>query len=307
MTMDTGMKSSPSLKSPLLLGHPDNKRIQNSNNDLKLAKDAVPENTIGASQGKPDKDDGSMTATINSVQLAINLINLCFGVGVFSLPWSLAGASLIPGISITLGVLIVNYWTNMIVVEAAERKQIFEFGELLGSIPGSLGPILQTFYVTVNWLSCYIVLIMYLGVMADSALPYVAGTMIYDRSVLVTLFAIMLTPVCFLDMKYLSFTSALSVIVTVSIFFIVVQTLIERPLVDDLLVPTPCMFGLSLGSVTMFSAMMQAVVIQTVVVPMYGQLENRSVRKFRNVLRFSFGFLFLFLMSFAIGLCFFRS
>lgn len=53
-----------------------------------------------------------------------------------------------------------------------------------------------------------------------------------------------------------------------------------------------CILGFSKGNIAMVSAMMQAVIIQMCILPMYQQLENRTPQKFQSIVVTAFSMLF---------------
>merc|ERR1719331_1741045 len=100
--------------------------------------------------------------TATSSELVVNLITCGLGTGVFTLPWSTAGASILPALVIVALVLALNAWTISILVEAAERHQTFGLGSLLARLPGRLGQIGQYLCNAVLWLSMFLCLVGYI-------------------------------------------------------------------------------------------------------------------------------------------------
>jgi len=107
--------------------------------------------------------------------------------------------------------------------------------------------------------------------------------------------ALLLLPLCFLDMKYLSFTSSLSVLVNLYIFGYVLYEFSQVQWVPQ---DNSCLVGLSSGTFTFFSVLMFSVIIQMCVLPMYQQLQDRTPAKFQHCVVVSFTFLFVFTMLF---------
>jgi len=104
--------------------------------------------------------------------------------------------------------------------------------------------------------------------------------------------SLLVLPLCFFDQRYLSFSSTVAVIVNIYIFVVVAV----QP-------KTPagmCYLGIGTGFVAMVSVMMQAVVVQMCVLPMYQELEDRSPRKFRKVVIVGFGTLIVIFSAFAV-------
>jgi amino acid permease len=219
--------------------------------------------------------------------LTINLIAGGLGAGIFSLPWSTAGASLIPSIMTIGGVLLLNGFTMVILVEAAEHWKAFDLGGLLRNIPGKLGPIMEVCCNTLVWISGFMCLISYFIIIADSVIPFAGHSMLSNRHVVVGLTAVVLMPITFLNQRNMAWTSSLVVLVNVYIFLLLISLYAHDPAPADV-----CILGFSTGNVAMVSAMMQAVIIQMCVLPMYEKLEDRSPRKFQCIVITAFSGLF---------------
>mmetsp|Transcript_40187 Transcript_40187/g.71321 ORF Transcript_40187/g.71321 Transcript_40187/m.71321 type:complete len:422 (+) Transcript_40187:40-1305(+) len=221
-------------------------------------------------------------------QITLNLVTGGFGVGLFSLPWSTAGASIIPATVMILIVILLNAWTISILVEAAEKYQAFDLGALLSKLPGRLSKIAQPVVNCAICFTLFLVLVGYITVMAN-----VGHDILGNRTLAVALSAAIVLPLCFLDQAYLSFTSFLAVVVNVFLFMVMASL---TPKHTDHI----CYLGLGPGNIAMFSAMMQAIVIQMCVLPMYGELEDRSPAKFNRIVATSFGILFMVFAAFAV-------
>jgi amino acid permease len=219
--------------------------------------------------------------------LTINLIAGGLGAGIFSLPWSTAGASLIPSLLTIGGVLTLNGWTMMILVNAAESKKAFDLGGLLRNCPGKLGPIMEVACNMLVWISGFMCLISYFIIIADSTVPFAGHSMLRSRYVVVGLTAVFILPLTFLNQRNMSWTSSLVVLVNVYIFMLLCALHEVEPAPADV-----CFLGFSTGSIAMVSAMMQAVIIQMCILPMYQQLEDRSPQKFRGIVMTAFSGLF---------------
>merc|ERR1719171_1425105 len=84
----------------------------------------------------------------------------------------------------------------------------------------------------------------------------------------------------------------------VYIFMLIGAGLMRKEIHSTL--PPTCLFNVGRGNVAMFSAMMQAVIIQMCVLPMYAELEDRTPKRFSGTLNLSFSILFLIFSAFAI-------
>ena len=106
---------------------------------------------------------------------------------------------------------------------------------------------------------------------------------------------LVLLPLSFLPQRYLSFTSFLAVIVNIYVFVVIVFSAQDTEEWVEV-----CYVGIGSGTISMFSAMMTAIVIQMCVLPMYGELEHRSPQKFNNIVKAGFGSLFVIFASYAV-------
>merc|ERR1712048_1000220 len=60
-----------------------------------------------------------------------------------------------------------------------------------------------------------------------------------------------------------------------------------------------CYLGFSTGSVSMVSSLMQCIIVQMCILPMYEELQDRTPRKFLGVLAVAFGSLVVVFAGFA--------
>merc|ERR1712232_1513273 len=192
------------------------------------------------------------------------------GAGILSIPWTSAGASVLPAVAILFLVLLLNYWTIMILIEGGERYQVFDLGALLNKV-AKIGPLADKYVNVLIWISSFMCLIGYLIIIGDK----------------------------------LAFTSQFAILVNVYLFGLVFYLGMYPPDEDkaqkgenDASSGSLCYFAISKGGVSMCSAMMMAITIQMCVLPFYEELEDRSVEKFRTIMKKSFAFLFLLFAGF---------
>jgi len=238
-----------------------------------------------------DTPDDAPKASARAVTL--NLITGGFGIGMFSLPWSLAGASLIPGVLTILLVVLVNGWTVSILIAGAEKYQAFDLGALLSYLPGGISRPARIATNVAVWVVLFITQVGYVIVMAEAVMS-VAGndTLFKERPAAVVLVSVIVLPLCFLDQRYLNLSSGLSVLVNVFVFAVIAS---EPKKPEGL-----CYLGAGLGTLSMISVMMQSIVVQMCVLPMYQELEGRTPETFRRVVRHSFGALSMIFVAFAV-------
>lgn len=236
--------------------------------------------------------------TISGAKLAVNLITGGLGTGILSLPWSTAGATLIPALVIIFVVLAVNAWTIRILVGAAERFQTFDLGGLLSHLPGACrASAARALCNATVWASMFLSLAGYLVAIGDSA-SRVLGEGQADRRLLLCAAALLVLPLCFLSQERLAFTSSLSVAVYMYIFIFLGLLLGQEVAKDELEVP--CIFNTGRGVIAMVSAMMQSVIIQMCVLPMYEELDSRTPEKFNRIIALAFAVLFFIYAGFAV-------
>lgn len=229
-------------------------------------------------------------------QITMNLMSGGLGAGIFSIPWTTAGTSLMPALVVIAGVLIVNAWTVMILVEAAERTKTFDLGGLLSHLPGRTGQAAQALGNSFIWMTSFICLVAYFVVVTDSIAPFTVGTKFHSRFFQVCLCAVVVMPLTFLNQRKLSCTSLL--VISVNIY--IVLLLGDLFFADSPPHPDICILGFSKGAIAMMSGVSQAIIVQLCVLPMYGQLEDRSPEKFHRIVTVSFSLLYFFFSAYAI-------
>eukprot|EP00756_Hemistasia_phaeocysticola_P006532 Hpha_TRINITY_DN13880_c0_g1::TRINITY_DN13880_c0_g1_i1::g.69774::m.69774 len=242
-----------------------------------------------------ETEEGSVT----TVQMVANLVTGGLGTGILSMPWCTAGASLFTSVAIAGCVLCLNAATIMVLVYAAERHQRFDLGALMGTIPGRLGPIAQWVCDVCVWISMWLCLLGYMIVVGDSFTEVtpdhgIAG----KRAFWVAVGTVMCLPICFVEQKYLSFTSTLSICVNIFLFvYLCVHAGVLKH--EGNLPGGFCALGFTKGNIAFLSNMMFTTVVQLCILPMYRELKDRSPRKFLGVLSASFGSLWVLFSLFA--------
>jgi len=229
--------------------------------------------------------------TATGAQLMLNIVVCGLGTGLFTLPWSVAGASCFLGVAIVAFVLALNAWTIFLLVEAAEAYQAFDIGSLLSHLPGQLGHTLPRVVNFTIWVGGFFCLVSYVIVIADCAAPFAQ----LGPWRLKTLASLLVFPLCFLDQRWLSMTSSMSVGAVAVVFWLLLQ--LSH---DTEAFPSLCLAGVSWGTVSMFASMMQTVILQMCVLPMYGEMKDRSPGSFERVVFWSFLILFKICACFAV-------
>jgi amino acid permease len=198
-------------------------------------------------------------------------------------------------------VLSVNAFTINILVEASEDQQTFDLGSLLAQLPGRLGVPTQVVTNIIVWLSMFLCLVGYFVVIADCALRAMKKDPedeTWTRNLVLGGAAVLVLPLCFLDQSKLALTSIFTVAVNVYVFGLMSSDYATTFSNGGL--ERACMLNMSKGTVAMVSTMMQCVIIQMCVLPMYGELKDRSPKKMRHITAVSFCILFLIFVAFAL-------
>jgi len=235
--------------------------------------------------------DSDSTPTASARSITLNLITGGFGIGMFSLPWSTAGASLIPGLCMIGLIVALNGCTISILIEGADKHGAFDLGALLGHLGGKRGMISQVLCSTAVWTTLYLTQVGYTLIMVD-AVHTMLGARTPGRTALVFIVSLAMLPLSLLNQKYLSFTSQLAVAVNLYILFV---TSFEDKNPEGM-----CLLGYGPGMISMASVMAQAVVVQMCVLPMYRELEDRSPQKFNRIVQVAFTTLAVIFSAFVV-------
>lgn len=240
--------------------------------------------------------------------ISANLVMSGLGAGILSLPWAMAGASIVPSVITIIVVMALNVVTIMILVYAAERHQAFDLGTLLSHLPGGIGPVVQVFNNALTWVSVFLTLVGYIVVMADSLEPFMGLLLGLDtkgslddtfwsvRAPLLAVAGMVVLPICFVDQERLAVSSVVGICVTIYLFIVVAILFKQEGVAPDCCVVSS---GIHEGSLTMFSVLMQCSIAQMCVLPMYAELENRSPRRFGTAVVAAFGFLAVLFAAFS--------
>lgn len=244
----------------------------------------------GANPEEEDKRGGAPRASARAVTL--NVVTGGFGLGIFSLPWSTAGASLLPAFLLIVAVVALNGFTVNVLIEGSEKHQAFDLGALFSYLPSRVSAVAQAATNAAVWAVLFLTQVGYTNVMSNAVMSVSKGSFLHDRPLTIVLVSLLVLPLCFFDQRNLAFTSALAV--TVNLYIFVLMCFQPKHAAHT------CMLGFGRGLLAMISVMMQAVVIQMCVLPMYKELAERSPAKFRRVVLHSFSILALIFAAFSI-------
>merc|ERR1712137_1317662 len=105
---------------------------------------------------------------------------------------------------------------------------------------------------------------------------------------------VVMLPLCFLNQKYLNVTSSVTIALNLLIF-VILCCLPKRP-------SGTCVLGIGEGTMSMVASLVQAIVIQMCVLPMYQDMKDRSPPRFCRSVNISFLVVFvLFSTYFTVG------
>lgn len=179
--------------------------------------------------------------------MTVNLITGGLGAGILTLPWGMAGASVVVALLLILLVVSLNACTILILVHAAEEHGKFDLGSLLRLVPGRwAGPLAQGACNALVWLTLWMTLVGarsalpaaaprsrarlpllhrgrpgagYLIIIQDCLVPLApAGSLLSRRWVWAVIASCVVLPLSLTDLKFLSWTSAFSVCVNLYLF-----------------------------------------------------------------------------------------
>merc|ERR550514_1623963 len=99
--------------------------------------------------------DEKQQGTTSMLVMTANFVTGGLGIGMLSLPWSAAGASVLPAIFVNALVLLIMADTCCIIAEASEKYQTFDLGALVCLVPGRLGRWSAAICDAVIWVSLF--------------------------------------------------------------------------------------------------------------------------------------------------------
>jgi len=248
-------------------------------------------------QGGCERDAAEPKASARAITM--NFITGGLGSAIFSLPWSVAGSSVITSIVIVGIVLLLNAWTISIIVQAGERYKVFELGGVLANFPFGLGRPMQMVTDVFVWISLFLCLVSYIIVIHDSAMRLVGGTWLDSRFLIVALASVFVLPLCFLSQRMLARTSSLAIMVNIYLFALI-GTLYGQGSSHGTLPEGSCILGSTIrGNFAMVTVMFNSVILQMCVLPMYKPLKNRSPQRFNKIIAVGFSTLFILFCGFS--------
>eukprot|EP00928_Gymnodinium_smaydae_P012149 TRINITY_DN14417_c0_g2_i1.p1 TRINITY_DN14417_c0_g2~~TRINITY_DN14417_c0_g2_i1.p1 ORF type:complete len:422 (-),score=64.07 TRINITY_DN14417_c0_g2_i1:251-1516(-) len=243
-------------------------------------------------------------SSASAFAITLNVITCGIGAGVLTMPWGMAGASIITFSLLVVFINAINFWTLLILIEASERLQVFDLGALLRKLPGAWGSLASKVSTATVWSTRILTLLGYTIIAVDSitaVAPF--GSAFSQRWVAAIATGIVVFPVCLLDQRRLAFTSSLSIGVILYVMLLVACAAYSSLTAgsvqyarDDI-----CIFGVAGGAFTAACLIYFGIIMQMCVQPMYKDLADRSPEKMRRILVVAFTILTV--LYIAIGLC----
>lgn len=249
-----------------------------------------------------EDEDETKQKGVSVTSTAINLLNTSLGAGILTMPWGLAGSSVITGVMVLAFVLLLNSLTFILIVLAGEEHQVFDLGALIGKIKGRLGRYGSIFVNLMVWFTSYLCLVSYLILVCDSVLPFMPNEGFWsERYVLVIVASLVLLPINFVPMRYLAFTSTLSILMNIYTFGLLCYVFISDTAGDENEQPESiCILGFSKGTMAFVSSLMFTVCIQMCVLPLYQSMEDRTPHNFAVAVGISSSLLFVLFGAFSV-------
>jgi len=223
----------------------------------------------------------------------VNVINATLGAGILSIPWSMAGASILSGVFLLAFGLTINLCSNMVYIYVSDRTGATDSSAIAGQLPGNLGIFASKFSISILGLGNFCCLICYEIVFSDCISMILPQC---PRWLSITLFTIIASSLCMVPEEYLSITSSFSVGMTFYMIILMVFTyFFSHESRNDI-----CTFGISTGTISMASGFNMAIVIQMITPGLYANLDNKSPETFQRIMATAFTFVFFIFATFGI-------
>eukprot|EP00928_Gymnodinium_smaydae_P001139 TRINITY_DN10413_c0_g2_i1.p1 TRINITY_DN10413_c0_g2~~TRINITY_DN10413_c0_g2_i1.p1 ORF type:complete len:412 (-),score=33.59 TRINITY_DN10413_c0_g2_i1:282-1517(-) len=231
--------------------------------------------------------NGPKSTTASKTAITLNLITMGLGSGLLTMPWGVAGGSIVISLGLLAFILWLNHWTIMLLVRASDQVQEFDLGSMLNLLPSPTGKILQALCDTIIFASQFLALLGYIAVIVSTIERFAPQV---QRRTSVAIVTLVLLPLSLLDQKYLAFTSTMSILTNIYLIGLLIYYAVDTPQYHE--EESLCLLGFASGSITMVSLLMYTITIHMAMPPMYKELEGRTPEKFRSCLTCAFVFLF---------------
>lgn len=231
---------------------------------------------------------GENKPNVSALASGINVFMSCLGAGILSLPWNLAGSSLIVGCVIMFFGFIFTVFTTDIIIRAAEKYNTFDLGQLCSHLPINIR--IYAIYVSniLVWLTSLGCLISYEITAADAMSGIFPDV---ERVYWVLGSGFLALCLCLVPPSFLSFTSTVSIFINFYLFVLVMIDFNEA--IKDLNNRNTeiCLLGFGRGAFTFLSGFAASSTIQVVCLPIYRDLDNKNPNLFRKIMSYALSIL----------------
>ena len=98
------------------------------------------------------------------------------------MPWGMAGASVVVSVVLVLLVVVLNGFTVILLVHAAETHKKLDLGALLSMLPGRwFGPVSEVACNVLVWVTLWMTLVGYIIVVQDCLTPLVPASSVLSN------------------------------------------------------------------------------------------------------------------------------
>lgn len=227
---------------------------------------------------------------VSALASGINVFMSCLGAGILSLPWNLAGSSLIVGCVIMFFGFIFTVFTTNIIICAAEKYNTFDLGQLCSHLPIHIR--IYAIYISnvLVWLTSLGCLISY-EITAADAMSGIFPSI--ERVYWVLGSGVLALSLCLVPPNFLSFTSSISIFINFYLFVLVVLDFNEA--MRDLSKRNTeiCLLGFDRGAITFLSGFAASSTVQCVCLPIYRDLDNKNPILFRKIMTYALSILLI--------------
>jgi len=232
---------------------------------------------------------------VSALASGINVFMSSLGAGILSLPWNLAGSSLIVGCTIMFFGFIFTVFTTDILICAAEKYNTFDLGQLCRYLPIHIR--IYAIYISnvLVWLTSLGCLISYEITAADAMSGIFPNV---ERVYWVLGSGVLALGLCLIPQNYLSFTSSVSIFINIYLFVLVLIDFNEAMKDINKRNTAICLLGFDKGAITFLSGFAASSTIQCVCLPIYRDLDNKNPTLFRKIMSYALSMLLVLFCAF---------
>jgi amino acid permease len=215
----------------------------------------------------------------SDMDMFVNLVNLSMGAGIFSLPWALAGSSIIPGLIFIFLSMIYVFITCAQILESADRYNYDNIGKILEKdleAHPKLSQYFKIFGTITCWISTILCLIGYYIVIYDnggSMFPNFTPNLWFIIGPAIT------SVLTFLPNRMLSWTSFISLIVTIMVIIALIIEVSTKGVFPLGGVGGVHLFSIGRGYFCIIATIMMSMSIQYNMPSLYKEVQIRDVKR----------------------------